>query len=188
MKKLATLCLFIISLIALNARASQVIEKVPFSLCTERSYTDTIPPIPGAGDAAPVLPGGEGAGNAASVPNAPSTMTASDSLKMAFTNLKSAFSDVSKLFARKSDTMSIVIPQVEYDNSSLAQLKENLKKVKGVRSVTMRYTTTTATLQIAYKGKPTDVWDTLPADVKAAFKVMELGDTGITLQCKQKTF
>jgi len=117
--------------------------------------------------------------------NAPAPMTAADSLNLAIANAKTAFNDIRKLFAKKSDTMLIVIPQIEYDNSSLAQLKESLKKVKGVRSVTSHYTTATATLEIAYKGQPTDLWDLLPADIKAPFKVTELGATNITLLCKQ---
>jgi hypothetical protein len=151
--------------------------------------TDTLPELPGNPEAGTGNGQTTGAMPVQGTAQMPSqSMTAGDSLKMAFTNLKTAFADVNKLFARKSDTMLIVIPQVEYDNGSVTQLKDNLKKLKGVRSVTMRYSAATATLQVAYKGKPTDVWDTLPTDVKAGFKLTELGDAGITLQCKQKTF
>ncbi len=114
-------------------------------------------------------------------------MTASDSLKLAISNAKTAFADISKLFSRKSDTMLIVIPEIDYDNSSLAQLKECLKKAKGVRSVTTHYNASTATLEVAYKGKPNEVWDMLPAYSKAAFKLTEFGANTISLQYKQKT-
>ena len=130
---------------------------------------------------------GDTLAGAATQPNAAAPMTSGDSLKQAMSNFKSALSDINKLFTRKSDTMLIVIPQIEYDNSSLARLKECLKKAKGVRTVTTHYSDATATLEIAYKGKPNEVWEMLPEDAKAAFRLTELGTTSITLQYKQKS-
>lgn len=109
-------------------------------------------------------------------------MTAADSLKLAVANLKAAF----QLLGGKRDTMTISIADIDYDNINLAQLKDDLKKAKGVRSVVMHYNGTTATMDVTYKGKPTDIWDNLPATAKSAFKVAELGDTIIRLTCKQK--
>ncbi|MDQ6757130.1 MAG: hypothetical protein M3004_09355 [Bacteroidota bacterium] len=113
-------------------------------------------------------------------------MTRSDSLKMALNNMKSAFNNINKLFAGKRDTMTIIIPEIDYDNTSLNQLKETIKKVKGVRSVVMHYNASTATMEVAYKGKPTDVWDNVSADVKTKFKLVEAGDNNITLKYKEK--
>ena len=84
-------------------------------------------------------------------------MTAQDSLKQSLANLKTALADVNKLFARKSDSMSIAVADIDYDNAHLSQLREGIKKLKSVRSVLMRYNGTTATMEITYKGKPTDV-------------------------------
>ena len=112
-------------------------------------------------------------------------MTAQDSLKQSFANLKNALANVNKFFARNSDTMSIVVVDIDYDNSYLTQLKEGIKKLKNVRSVVMRYGGTTATMEIIYKGKPTDVWDNLAATVKSAFKIAELGDKNIKLNYRQ---
>ena len=99
-------------------------------------------------------------------------MTAQDSLKQSLANLKTALADVNKLFARKSDSMSIAVADIDYDNAHLSQLREGIKKLKSVRSVLMRYNGTTATMEITYKGKPTDVWDNLPATTKSAFKIV----------------
>ena len=112
-------------------------------------------------------------------------MTAQDSLKQSFANLKNALVNVNKFFARNSDTMSIVVVDIDYDNSYLTQLKDGIKKLKNVRSVVMRYGGTTATMEIIYKGKPTDVWDNLAAAVKSAFKIAELGDKNIKLNYRQ---
>ena len=118
--------------------------------------------------------------------NTSATMSAGDSIMLAITNAKSAIEDISKLFARKSDTMLIVIHEIEYDNSSLVQLKESLKKIKGVRSVTTQYNAATATLEVAYKGKVNEVWDMLPPNSKAAFRLTEFSTNKISLQYKQK--
>lgn len=112
-------------------------------------------------------------------------MTAQDSLKQSLANLKTALADVNKLFARKSDSMSIAVADIDYDNAHLSQLREGIKKLKSVRSVLMRYNGTTATMEITYKGKPTDVWDNLPATTKSAFKIVELGDKNIKLNYRQ---
>lgn len=121
--------------------------------------------------------------NSAQNSNAP--MTAKDSLKLALANFKNALSDVGKLFNRKSDTVLIVIPGIDYDNSGLLQLKEKLKNLKAVRSVTMYYSSNTATLEVACKGTPASLWDTLPPDARTAFKVTEMGNTSIGLRCKE---
>lgn len=113
------------------------------------------------------------------------TMTRADSLKMAFNNIKNAFGSFNKLFVPKRDTITIMISDIEYDNANLAQLKENLKKTKGVKSVTMHYKSSTAIMEISGKGKATDVWDNLPAHTRSAFKLMEAGDYNLIL--KQKT-
>ena len=108
-------------------------------------------------------------------------MSAQDSLKQSIATLKNAFDGVNKLFARKSDTITVMVSNVDYDNASLSQLKDALKKEKNVRSVVMHYSGTTATMEVAYKGKPTDLWDNIPAMVRSAFKIAEIGDKNISL-------
>ena len=112
-------------------------------------------------------------------------MTAQDSLKQSLAQLKTAWSDLSKLLVRKSDSMTIEVAGIEYDNSQLTQLKDGIKKLKSVRSLVMRYAGTTATMEIMFKGKPTDLWDNLPATTKSSFKISEIGDKNIKLNYKQ---
>lgn len=111
-------------------------------------------------------------------------MSKSDSLKMILNKAKAAFTNISKLLVAKRDTMTIMIPEIDYDNSSLTELKESLKKMRGVISVVMHYNASTATIGVACKGKPNDIWDNVSADVKTKFKLMEAGDNNITLKYK----
>ncbi len=113
-------------------------------------------------------------------------MTAQDSLKQSLAKLKTAWADVNKLLVRRNDSMTIEIAGIEYDNSHLTQLKDGIKKLKNVRSLAMRYSETTATMEIIYKGKPTDLWDNLPATTKSSFKISELCDKNIKLDYKHK--
>lgn len=113
------------------------------------------------------------------------TMTRGDSLKMTINNIKNAFGAFNNILKAKRDTITIMISDIDYDNANLSQLRENLKKVKGVKSVTMHYKSSTAIMEISGKGKATDVWDNLPAFTRSAFKLLEAGDYNLIL--KQKT-
>lgn len=115
---------------------------------------------------------------------APKTATRNDSLKMAINNIKNAFGAFSKLLSPKRDTLTIMISEIDYDNQNLALLKEDIKKIKGVRSVTMHYKSSTAIMEISGKGKATDIWDNLPARTKSAFKMLEAGDNNIIVKQK----
>jgi hypothetical protein len=112
---------------------------------------------------------------------APTLSNTSDSLKMAVTDIKTSFNT---LFGNKRDTIAILIRDIDYDDESLALLKETIKKLKGVRSVEMRYKSASAMLAVSYKGKSTDLWDQLPVDARKAFKLVEAGDNTLTLQHK----
>jgi hypothetical protein len=120
------------------------------------------------------------------VQSSTATMTAQDSLKKSISEIKTAFSGMSKLFARKSDTISLLVSNIDYDNSNLTLLKDNLKKLKGVWSVIMHYNGTTAMMEIACKENSSDLWDKLPANLKSYFKVAEFGDKVIKLSYREK--
>lgn len=111
-----------------------------------------------------------------------------DSLKKATKDLTTSMNDVktsfSTLFGRKRDTIAIAIANIEYDDASLASLKENLKKLKGVKAVMMQYKSSNALLEVSFRGKATDLWDKLPPEVKNPFKLIEAGDNNITLENK----
>jgi hypothetical protein len=112
--------------------------------------------------------------------------SASDSISMAVNDIKTSMNGVktsfNSLFAGKRDTISILIPNIDYDDANLALLKENLKKVKGVKAVLMQYKSATAILEIMFKGKSTALWDELPHESKEPFKLVEANENNITLK------
>jgi len=63
-------------------------------------------------------------------------------------------------------------------------LKESLKKLKGVKGLSMEYKSSTAFLKIPFKGKPTVLWDELDAPAKTPFKLVEAGDNELVLKVK----
>jgi hypothetical protein len=106
---------------------------------------------------------------------------ATDSLKMAANDIKTSFNSI---FTNKRDTVAIMISNVEYDDAHVTTLKENLKKLKGVKNVLMQYKAETAILEISYKGKSSELWDKLPGDVKEPFKLIEADDNSIKLKVR----
>ena|SRR5690242_1905920 len=110
-----------------------------------------------------------------------SMKSAADSIKWAINDAKSSFNT---LFKSHKDTAAIAISNVEYEDSNLANLKECLKRLKGVKSVSEEYKSSNAVLRVPYKGKPTDLWDQLPASVRAPFRLVEAGDHFISLKFK----
>jgi len=109
----------------------------------------------------------------------PTLSSQTDSLKTAANDIKKSFNT---LFNSKRDTIGIAITNVEYDDANLAQLKEQLKKVKGVRGVVMKYKFSSAVLEVSLNGKATDLWDKLPAETKTPFKIVEAGDNTLLLE------
>src|SRR6476659_2188662 len=89
----------------------------------------------------------------------PTLSSQTDSLKMATDDLKKSFNT---LFGGKRDTIVIAVANVEFDDSNLASLKEQIKKMKGVKGVGMQYKGSSAMLEVSYKGTATDLWDKLP--------------------------
>jgi predicted RND superfamily exporter protein len=104
-------------------------------------------------------------------------VNSSDSLKKAMTDLKS-------LFGGKRDTITITVDDVDFDDSSLSNLKENLKILKGVKSLTMQYKSGNAMFAIAYKGNSNELWDNLSAPAKKPFKLQEENDKSISLKLR----
>jgi hypothetical protein len=110
------------------------------------------------------------------------TMTqAADSIKMAINDAKTSFST---LFKGHKDTTTIMISGIDYEDPNLALLKEDLKKVKGVKAVSMEYKSSTALIKVPFKGKPTTLWDEVDASAKSPFKLVEAGENDLVLQVK----
>jgi hypothetical protein len=108
----------------------------------------------------------------------PSFTNASDSLKFAINDFKSSMNN---LFGSKKDTIALVISGVEYDDPNLEVLKDNLKKLKGAKFIGMQFKAAVAKIELAYKGKPTELWDELPVEIRKAFKIVEVTDNNLML-------
>lgn len=109
---------------------------------------------------------------------------AADSIKMAINDAKTSFST---LFKGHKDTTTIMISEIDYEDPNLALLKEDLKKVKGVKAVSMEYKSSTALIKVPFKGKPTSLWDELDAPAKTPFKLVEAGDNDLVLKLKDSS-
>jgi hypothetical protein len=108
----------------------------------------------------------------------------SDSFSNAVDNLKTSFGNV---FGSKRDTVTITVANIDYDDSNLTALKENIKMIKDVKSVSMQYKSGAAKVFVLYKGVATDLWDKLPAEIKKPFKLTDAGNNNIALQCRNTT-
>ncbi|HEY5462678.1 MAG TPA: hypothetical protein VIJ95_05420 [Hanamia sp.] len=108
---------------------------------------------------------------------APTMASVSDSLKKS----ANAFTSI---FKSHTDTTTITITEIDYEDSNLTILKENIKKLKGVRSLSEQYKSNIATLKVSFKGKSTVLWDDLSPKSKAPFKLVEASDNSISLKFK----
>ncbi|HXR83303.1 MAG TPA: hypothetical protein VN722_03260 [Hanamia sp.] len=112
--------------------------------------------------------------------NAKPTMSSTaDSLKMAMSDAKTSFNT---LFKGHKDTTTIRISGIEYGDPNLSVLKDALKNMKGIKSVSTEFHSNTITLKVPFKGKPTDLWDQLPSNSKMPFKLIDATDNNITLK------
>lgn len=104
-----------------------------------------------------------------------------DSLKMAFNNIKS-------LFGKKKggDTITVLVSDIEYEDTNLALLKDNLRSTKGVKNLAMNYKSGNAIFDIIFKGKPSDLWDAQSINLKQSFKLQEAGDKNLVLAYHSK--
>jgi hypothetical protein len=108
----------------------------------------------------------------------PTFSQSTDSLKTAMNDFKKS---MNSLFGGKRDTIAIAIRGIDYDDANLNLLKEDLKKMKGVKSLSLQYKSSNAILQMSYKGRSTDLWDQLPAEARKPFKIVEADDSFLTL-------
>lgn len=108
--------------------------------------------------------------------------SASDSLKLAINDAKTSFNT---LFKGHRDTTTIMIPDIDYEDSNLNVLKESLKKLKGVKAMSMQYKSSAIFLKVPYKGKAADLWDQLPYPAKMPFKLVEANENSLVLKYKK---
>ncbi len=106
-----------------------------------------------------------------------------DSLKIAVNNIKSLFGGLKK----SGDTITILVSDIDYDDTSLYQLKESIRTTKGVKHFSMNYKSGNAIFEVTYTGKPSALWDAQPATARKAFKLVEAGDNNMVLTNKNTT-
>jgi hypothetical protein len=105
-----------------------------------------------------------------------------DSLKDQFNQLKNSLGFKKRI----GDTIAIYIANIEYDDAHLALLKQTLKSAKGVKNLSMNYKGGNATLEIVYKGKATDLWDSLSEESRQSFKLQEAEDNSIVVAYRSR--
>jgi len=108
----------------------------------------------------------------------------SDSLTRALNDVKTS---MNALFKGKRDTITVLVSGIEYDDAHLSTLRDDLKKLKGVKSVALTYKDSSATMKIGYKGNATELWDNLPPGTKEPFKLLEAGNQNLHLKFKNPT-
>lgn len=94
--------------------------------------------------------------------------------------LKQGIRNIGNLF-KKAATVKFVVNGIDNTNSDLLLLKKNIQQTLNVKKVEDSYEANATTLNISYKGKATDLWNTLSANAKQAFAVNQMNDTSISL-------
>jgi len=105
----------------------------------------------------------------------------------AIDSLKNAFNNIKSLFGKKKggDTITLLVSDIEYEDSNLTVLKEDLRITKGVKNVVMNYKSGNAIFDIVFKGKPSELWDAQPRDARQSFKLVEAGEKNLVLAYKR---
>jgi hypothetical protein len=94
--------------------------------------------------------------------------------------LKQGIRNIGNLF-KKAATVKFVVNGIDNTNNDLLLLKKNIQQTVNVKKVEDSYEANATTLNISYKGKATDLWNTLSANAKQAFAVNQMNDTSISL-------
>ncbi len=81
----------------------------------------------------------------------------------------------------QSNTISIKINNIAYENPSLKSLKDVLKKTPRVTSLKLSYADNTAIITFFYSGTAEDVWDKITAADKKNFKMTAMEGKNIEL-------
>jgi hypothetical protein len=102
--------------------------------------------------------------------------------------LRNAINNIKSLFGKKKggDTITVLVADIEYEDTNLALLKDNLRSTKGVKNLSMNYKSGNAVLDIVFKGKPSDLWDAQSGNLKQSFKLQEAGDKNLVLAYRTK--
>jgi hypothetical protein len=94
--------------------------------------------------------------------------------------LKQGMRNIGNLF-KKAGTVTFTINGIDNNSNDLLSFKKNIQQTVNVKKIEDGYAANIATLKITYKGKATDLWNTLSANAKQAFTVNQMNDTSINL-------
>ena len=75
--------------------------------------------------------------------------------------------------------MELILPITIY-----LTLKKNIQHAINVKKIESNYAQNITTLRVSYKGKATDLWQSVPANIKQPFVVNTLDDSNINLNYK----
>ena len=84
----------------------------------------------------------------------------------------------------QSNTISISVNGIEYDDPSFSLLKESLQKNKNVTAVKTSYDQGTAKISMNYNRAAQNLWDEVPQATKQFFKISTINDNNIVLETK----
>ena len=94
--------------------------------------------------------------------------------------LKQGIRNIGNLF-KKASVVTLTINGIENNDNNLVALKKNILQTINVKKIEDSYVQNTVTLKVSYKGKATDLWNTIPANAKQAFLVNSMNDSLVNL-------
>jgi hypothetical protein len=94
--------------------------------------------------------------------------------------LKQGIRNIGNMF-KKAGTVKFIINNIDNSNTDLLSLKKGIQKTLNVKKVEDSYEVNDAILNISYKGKASDLWNTLSANAKQAFTLNQMNDTLVSL-------
>jgi hypothetical protein len=95
--------------------------------------------------------------------------------------LKQGIRNIGNMF-RKAGTVKFVINNIDNSSNDLLSLKKSIQQTLNVKKVEDSYEeANNAILKISYKGKASDLWNTLSASAKQPFILNQISDTLISL-------
>lgn len=100
-------------------------------------------------------------------------------LKKADSAMKNLKTTMATVFGGARNQITIQITGIEYDDENLSLLKEEIKKIKGVKDMGTAYKAGTAKIALSFKGGTDELWQAIPKEARQSFKLTEA--TGNTI-------
>ena len=94
--------------------------------------------------------------------------------------LKQGVRNIGNMF-KKAGTVKFIINNIDNSSTDLLSLKKNIQQTLNVKKVEDSYEANDAILKISYRGRASDLWNTLSANAKQAFTLNQMNDTLVSL-------